>query len=239
MNTKLVLLPGMDGTGEQFTNFINALPRGFEVQVVRYPTQAFLSYQELIPILRDACPVSDPFVLVAESFSTPLAIQFAATRPPNLKGLVLCAGFATSPVRGWQRIVASFLAPVLFRLPLPEFALSRWLAGPDAPSTLLASMKATISSVRAKVLSARLRAILACDVRRELSQVGVPILHIQATQDRLVPEKCLNEIRRIKPQIQVATIHGPHLILQREPQKSAAIVSQFLDLCSMAPTTEN
>jgi pimeloyl-ACP methyl ester carboxylesterase len=239
MKTKLVLLPGMDGTGDLFAGFIKVLPDPVEVQVVRYPTQFFLSYKELLSLVRDACPVSEPFALLAESFSTPLAIQFAAANPPNLKRVILCAGFASSPVHGWKRIIAPFLAPIIFRIPLPEFALSRWLIGPHAPSTLRTAVKAAISSVRANVLSARLRAILECEVRCELSQVAIPILFIHATQDRLIPETCLNGIQRNQPLTEVATINGPHLILQRRPQKSAAIVSQFLDLCSMVPKTDN
>ena len=97
---KLVLLPGMDGTGELFSGFIAALPGTFEVVTVRYPTERYLPYSELENFVRAACPIFGPFMLVAESFSTPLAIQYAATSPANLAGIVLCTGFATSPVRG-------------------------------------------------------------------------------------------------------------------------------------------
>src|SRR6476646_5995820 len=105
--TKLVLLPGLDGTGNLFAEFIAVLPSGFQVITARYPTTGSLSYSQLAPLVRHATPTSDPFVLVAESFSTPLAIQIAAEDLPNMKALVLCAGFATSPVRGWQRFLAS------------------------------------------------------------------------------------------------------------------------------------
>jgi pimeloyl-ACP methyl ester carboxylesterase len=87
----LVLLPGMDGTGELFANLVDAMPEPFELITVRYPTDQELSYSELKAFVQAACPVSRPFVLLAESFSTPAAIQYAATMPPNLCGLVLCA----------------------------------------------------------------------------------------------------------------------------------------------------
>jgi pimeloyl-[acyl-carrier protein] methyl ester esterase len=106
MIRKLVLLPGMDGTGNLFADFVEALPDTFEVEVVHYPNNVCLSYTELMTFVQSAAPPSEPFVLVAESFSTPLAIQYAATNPPDLRGLVICAGFVTTPLQGWRRFLA-------------------------------------------------------------------------------------------------------------------------------------
>ena len=69
---RFVLLPGMDGTGELFADFVDALPKSFETVRVRYPADRCLSYSELEELVQAAC--SEPFMLVAESFSTPLAI---------------------------------------------------------------------------------------------------------------------------------------------------------------------
>src|ERR1700733_7124492 len=77
--TKLVLLPGLDGTGELFSAFVAALAGEFETEAVRYPTEQCLSYAELEDFVRAACPISGPFLLLAESFSTPLAIKYAAS----------------------------------------------------------------------------------------------------------------------------------------------------------------
>jgi pimeloyl-[acyl-carrier protein] methyl ester esterase len=225
---KLVLLPGMDGTGELFSEFVAALDGRFDTETVRYPTERRLSYFELEGFVRAACPISGPFMLVAESFSTPLAITYAASNPANLEGLVLCAGFATSPVRRWRRFLGLLLSPLMFRVPMPELAAAFWLVGPDAPPSLLASIRTVISTVRPKVLAARFRAVLGCNVRAELSQVAVPVLYIQAKQDRLVSASCLEELRRIKPQMAVAALEGPHLLLQREPRRAAEAIVSFV-----------
>ena len=228
---KLVLLPGMDGTGELFSEFIAALPESFETVTVRYPADRPLSYSELANVVRVACPVSEPYVLVAESFSTPLAIQYAATNPANLEGLVLCAGFATSPVKGWRRFLGSVVAPLVFRVPLPNLAAKLWLVGPDAPTSLLTAVRGAISSVQPGVLAARLRAVLHCEVRADLNQIAVPILYLQAKGDRLVSASCLEEVRRIKPQVKVASLEGPHLLFQRQPQIAAEAVVKFARSC--------
>lgn len=181
-----------------------------------------------MPFVRSASLISEPFVLVAESFSTPLAIQYAATNPPNLKGVVVCTGFVTSPVRGWRRFIYSLLSPFSFGVAPPEFVTRRLLIGPNAPPLLAASVRAAISMVSPKVLSTRLGLVLACDVRAELRQVTAPILYLQAGQDHLVDSSCLEEILKIKPQTSVTVIAGPHLLFQREPQRSADVVSEYI-----------
>jgi pimeloyl-[acyl-carrier protein] methyl ester esterase len=225
---KLILLPGMDGTGELFAEFIRALPVESETEALRYPADRFLSYEQLMALTQSVLPASEPFVLVAESFSTPLAMQLAATNPPNLKGIVLCAGFVTSPVRGRLRRLGVFFSPVLFSAGLPESAARYWLTGSSVSPTLLASVRAAISSVRPAVLSARLRAVLTCDASVELEKIAVPILYLQAKKDRLVKESSLNEIRRIKPKTVAVVIPGPHLLFQLEPQRAAEVVMEFV-----------
>lgn len=225
---QVVLLPGMDGTGELFANFIAAVSGKFETKVVRYSTDICQSYSELDGLIRAAGPAYAPFVLVAESFSTPLAIHYASTKPSNLKGLILCAGFASTPVRGWKRFVVLILAPIAFRFMLPNFVCKLLFLGLNAPASLVGAVRSAISLARPNVLSDRLRSILACDFRADLAQVDLPILYIRAEQDRLVNASCLRGILRIKPETLVIAIPGPHLLLQREPVQTARIVAGFV-----------
>lgn len=165
---------------------------------------------------------------MAESFSTPLAIKYAATNPAGLEGVVLCAGFATSPVQGWRRFLGSLLAPLLFRVPLSSLAAKLWLLGWAASPSLVAAVQLAVSSVRPEVLTARLRAVLGCDVRMDLSQITVPVLYLQAKQDRLVSASCLEVIQQSKPEVAVVVLDGPHLLLQRYPLQAAEVVVEFI-----------
>jgi pimeloyl-ACP methyl ester carboxylesterase len=103
-----------------FSEFAAALSGEFEITTVRYPAEQCLSYSDLAGFVRAACPISGPFVLLAESYSTPLAIKYAASNPDNLQGLVFCAGFAKSPIRGWRRffVRSARLGPA-FTVPPP------------------------------------------------------------------------------------------------------------------------
>src|SRR5512146_569566 len=183
---KLVLLPGLDGTGTLFSDFVAAMGGEYEATVVSYSMSSFVDYSALASIVESAVPKSEPFVIVAESFSTPLAIQYAATEPSNLQALVICAGFASNPLRGWRRVVTPLLLPVMFRIPAPAAALRFFLIGRDAPASLLTAVQHAISPVPHRILRERLRAILACDVTAELKRIRTPMLYVQAVNDTLV-----------------------------------------------------
>ena len=225
---KLVLLPGMDGSGDLFTDFKTALPKTLDTITVRYPHDESLSYAELDRLVRVSCPTLSPFFLLAESFSTPLAIKYAASNPANLKGLILCAGFASSPVKGWKHFLGLLLASLVFSFPIPDLANKIWLVGFDASPSLLASVRSVISKVKPKVLAGRLHAVLSCDVLAELGQVAVPIMYIQGKYDHLISASCAEKIKRVKSQMNMIKIEGPHLILQREPNRTAEAVINFM-----------
>ena len=225
---KLVLLPGLDGTGKLFKGLVEALSGSFETQVVSYPTNEITSYAQLAERLRSLFVDSEAVVLIAESYSSPLAIQLAARNPPNLKGVVLCAGFVTGPAGALIRFASLLIAPLLFRIPFPSRVARFWLLGREADTVLVESVQAAIASVNPRVLAFRVRDVLACDVRAELGQVGVPLLYIQATRDCLVRSRSFEEIRRISPQAEKAEIVGPHLILQQEPRSAAEIIGAFV-----------
>jgi pimeloyl-[acyl-carrier protein] methyl ester esterase len=65
---KLVLLAGLDGTGQLFQPLLENLPSTIEPKVISYPTDIFLNYVELESYVQKQCPKDEPFVLLAESF---------------------------------------------------------------------------------------------------------------------------------------------------------------------------
>jgi pimeloyl-[acyl-carrier protein] methyl ester esterase len=225
----------MDGTGKLFAEFAKALTGEFEITIANYPPNAFRSYSGLKESVLCLLPKSDSYALLAESFSTPLAIRCAAESPENLKTLILCAGFSTSPIPAWLRPFISLLAPIVFRFKLAPLAIRSLLIGRSAPESLLGEVRDAVSSVRPQVLAARMRAIIACDVRKELAQVKVPILYLRATEDNLVPARCAAEILHIKRDAEVISIAGPHLLIQREPRRAAEAVLTFLRQLEGAP----
>ena len=166
----------MDGTGNLFADFVAELSSAFETTIVSYPPNVFQQPNELTNFIRSALPKSEPFFLLAESYSSPYAIQCASENPTGLKGLILCAGFATEPTARFHRSLISLVSPLVFRSPVPELATVDCFVGSDAKAAIIKAVRKAISAPTPKVLSRRLQESLACDVRTDLAQIKLPIL---------------------------------------------------------------
>jgi pimeloyl-ACP methyl ester carboxylesterase len=224
---KLVLLPGMDGSGELFRGLLAMLPEELETETLWYPADRYMKYGELAGALRGAIPVDEPFVLVAESYGAPLAILIAAMEPPNLKGIVLSAGYATSPLRGWRRTLTYDLAPLLAHASMPAIMAKYLLLGNEAPRALVESVTGAASWLTPRVLSSRVRETMNVDVRTELAQVKVPVLYLHPTRDRLVDSACLGEMQAVKPG-RTVNVESPHLLLQCEAKIAGEVIAGFV-----------
>ena len=217
----------MDGSGELFRGLETVLPEGLETEALWYPADRYMKYGELAGTLRGAIPVDEPFVLVAESYGAPLAILIASMEPPNLKGIVLSAGYATSPLRGWRRTVVYDLVQLLAHVSLPAVVAKYMLVGEEAPRALVESVTGAVGWLTPRVLSSRVREVLNVDVRTELAQVKVPVLYLQPTRDRLVDAACLGEMQAVKPG-RTVNVESPHLLLQCEAMKAAEVIAGFV-----------
>jgi pimeloyl-[acyl-carrier protein] methyl ester esterase len=224
----LLLLPGMDGTGELFAEFVKLLPDWIEPRVVRYPRDRKMTYDQLLPVVKEKLPSGEPFAILSESFSTPLAVRLAAEIPKGLRALVLCAGFVSPPWRGVTNRLARILAPLLFVFGIPESVCRRFLVGDSAPKTLVEAVRSTVASVSGAVFTHRLRAVLSYKNAGELRRVSAPLLYIAGADDRLVSRCAFEEIRQEKPDAVLVSIQAPHLILQTKPREAADAVARFL-----------
>lgn len=222
---RLVLLPGMDGTGELFAPFLAALLASLTPHVVAYPTNIVMGCDALLEVVSAELPADEPYILLAESFSTPLAVRLAASQPHGLAGLVLVSGFVSSPVTGTQRAMMHAGADI-FRLKLPRWAVTRFMLGEGAPRELIEAVLHAVARVEPKVLAERAREIAATNVRREFGSLQVPTLLLQPTEDRLLPAVCRTKCVEGVACTQVA-IDGPHLLLQRQPAKCAEAITQW------------
>jgi pimeloyl-[acyl-carrier protein] methyl ester esterase len=224
--TTLVLLPGMDGTGELFAPFTAALGRRARAHVISYPPHEPLEYPALEKIVRAELPADEDYVMLAESFSGPLAISIAAAHPRHLKGLVLCATFASNP-----RPLAAPLRLMLNRLPLnaiPAHLSTPVLLGHFATDELTDALRRTLAPVSSAVLRARLHAVLAVDMSAKMEKVKVPVLYLRATHDRVVPHSASTHIALLCPQTKFVEIDAPHFLLQAKPKEGADLVAEFV-----------
>jgi pimeloyl-[acyl-carrier protein] methyl ester esterase len=222
----LVLLPGMDGTGIFFEDFAAALQPDFTPVIVRYRNDPLLGYAELEPLARAALPRDEPFLILGESFSGPIAISIAASHPPGLLGLILCVTFARNPHRLLPLVTAILRPFPAGRVPL--FLQQRTLFGRFASPRLRAKLCELRRLVSATTLRTRTEAIASIDVSARLRRVTVPTLYLRAKNDRLVSRASCDHVRKILPGVEVAELDAPHLLLQTVPDEASAAIRDFV-----------
>jgi pimeloyl-ACP methyl ester carboxylesterase len=213
----------MDGTGALFSFFVPHLSGAYTAQVISYPTDRPLSYEELTAFVLAQLPAG-PFVLLGESFSGPVALAVAQQREPL--ALVLVCTFAANP-----RPALLPLKPLLRWLPSPAAAvgpLSLALMGRERTPTLRRALLQSLRLVSPNVLRHRAASALSANARSHLANVRCPVLYLQATRDHVVPATCAEEIKRILPSVQVVKLEAPHFLLQTQPAAAANAIEQFV-----------
>lgn len=226
---RLVLLPGMDGTGDLFAPLTQALGPHTAIDVVRYPGREALGYDELEPLVRAQLPTQQPFVLLGESFSGPLAISIAASRPPGLQGLILCCSFARRPALGLALMRAGLLdlSMRLLHSKLMRAPMRHLLLGGSSAPHLSDMLQASLKQVSVAVMTRRMKEVQRVDVRDKLPLVRVPAMYLQALQDRVVPRRAARAIQRGLSALHLVQLDGPHGLLQASPAASARAIENF------------
>ena len=91
--TKLVLLPGFDGTGLLFNKFVDNCPSDFVTEIIQLPSDGDQTYDALYDRIKSQLPKQIKYLLLGESFSGPLSIKIAANDSNNIQGLILVSTF--------------------------------------------------------------------------------------------------------------------------------------------------
>jgi len=220
---RIVVLPGMHGTTNLLEDFAAAAPSDDRVELVALPTQR-LDYPALASHFATTLRLGPDTVLVAESFSGPLAILLAER--VGAAALILCNTFARAPYPSQLR---AFPLSLLARIPPPPALVRHFSVGPHAPAQLIRQVRATIAAIPSWLLAFRTRCVLTVDVTAELARCAMPILYVRGTDDRLVRNKSVDEIvAAASAPVSVARIPGPHLILSTSPREVWQSISDFL-----------
>ncbi len=229
---KIILLPGMDGTGELFGPLLDSMPANPSVIVVRYP-DCPANYAGHEAVARAELPKDAPFVLLGESFSGPVAVSIAAAAPPNLRGVILSASFLTSPhpLLRPLRALTPFVSPKL----VPDVIAHRTLLGRFATPALRAAHRRALGHVSSATLTARLRAMADVDVRDAMKSVRRPALYLRGTEDRVVGARFGDEVLAHARHGTLVDIEGPHLLLQANPRDSARRIATFIATLDQEP----
>jgi len=231
-----ILLPGLHGTQDLYPPLINEikklssnelLPPTF--QSVNYPTTITQNYPKLLEWLAQETGIANSsrhIIIIAESFSCPLALSLAARYPTKIKATIIAAGFCTSPVNKLLSSIPSWLVRLPFLFSPPRALLRYLLLDHSTSNHELKELKTLLRRIPSSIISERLESVLT--LRPATHFIQSPLLLLQATRDAIINENTQLAISQAYPKATVQWIDSPHLVLQTKPESSAKSIIEFL-----------
>jgi len=217
---KYIFLPGMDGTGELYKPFTKQLS-GIDFEVINLNHFSESTYSFLTTALVEKLN-NENMVLIAESFSGPLALNIASRLGSKVKAVCICASFVSSPV---GKIFSFAPWKMLFSFRPPKFLVKHYLIG-DCDSKSLNSFYLAIQAASASNLAARLRAVFSLRPD-QLPELSIPVLYLEGTEDRLIGPQSVKKFKKKYPHSVIKKIQGPHLLMQTQPDKCLKEIEDF------------
>lgn len=220
----IILLPGLDGTGEFLADLGNRLAERREVTAVAYPSNQHLGYAGLTDFVIARLPPGR-FIILGESFSGPIAIEIAARLADRAAGLILVSTFAVYPLPPILRRLARRFDPSL----IPRKLAATALMGRDATPELKADLARVLATLPRAIIRARFQDALTVDKRRRLADVRCPALIIRGQLDRLFGEKAALRLATGLAASRIEVIDAHHMLLQTHPAEAARLIENFCD----------
>lgn len=217
---RLILLPGMDGTGKLFSPLINLIT-DIDVDVIPLPHEGPQDYDSLTQWVSTKLPERD-FILLAESFSGPIAANLSRQNNPHLKSVIFVASFLSAPSSWKLAVVRCLPIKFLFKMPGAKFFQKAFCLGWDIEPDLLKLFEFSLAEVSQATLAARLKTLSKLMYLPFVSTL--PVVYIQATKDKLVPTLVLQDFVSAYPRMKVIKIQGPHFLLQARAEECAKII---------------
>ncbi len=225
----LVLVPGLDGTGQLFEPLREALPESVNTSVVGFPHDRALNDPDLFACIRNVIPWDRRFVILGESTSGPIAMRFAAAQSENVSAVILVSSFVSDPMAASSNWATAFLTRPWFEKPVTPASVRKHLLGRQAPDALVTRTVHALRTPWPEVLGHRIELMQKRDARNALQNWPKPVLYLQATDDAFVTPHSAAEITNLNPGAQVVSVPGPHLLLQTNPQGAAQAIMTFLE----------
>ena len=217
----------MDGTGLLFEPIQKLWTEKTPPLLLSYPPDHILGYAEIESFVLSRLPVSEPYVLIAESYSGPVAARIAARHPPMLRGLVLSATFVRRPMGWFGKWFRFLIGPYLFQPALTRFIADKIFKREGLPDEQIAQWIKAFGQVRPGVIAARLKEILEVEAFEDLRKCSVPVLCLYGQRDWLLPDRCRELIREAIPTAKMVGLDTPHLLLQDKPAEALREIQIF------------
>lgn len=189
MKDRLVLVPGIDGTGLLFYRQIPALSRHFDVTTTQHRDEA-QSMDDLVDDLDRtiAATANSKVTLMGESFGGALTLSYALAHPERVDRIVILNSFAHfgSQARLWLGYHLLRATP-WGMMRIVRQLNARRMHSPQTEREEIRRFHDLMRAATREGYLSRMRILRDYDVRDRLPSLQVPALFLAADRDTLVP----------------------------------------------------
>jgi len=220
---KLVLLPGMDGSGNLFEEFVSYCDCDW--QIIPLPKEGDQSYPKIAGKIKDRLPNEEDYVLLAESFSgglVPLLLSVANKKPI---AVIFVSSFLHTPMPLLIRLFKILPLAKLIKLPGAKL-ITRYFCMKGSSKNAFTTFWHQVKQLDFDVIKKRLKAIQ--NITDLNYKMNMPVLVLMAKDDKVVANNFVSRSIHLLPKVHVRIFDGPHCILQSKPQQTAKLVMDFM-----------
>lgn len=221
---KIILLPGLDGTGSLFKGLLEALPNELDVDVISLNNLEGESYVNQAKELANKYACID-VTLIAESYSGRLAYEWCGLSNSRVRSLVFLASFISPP--SLISKLAGYL-PVSLLKPhrLNRYLMSKLGFAGKGSAEHVNQVFQSLERTDNHKLKQRLRNISQLDAPTAIHTI--PSIYIQPSNDYLVGKNVVAILASRFHNLAVEQLTGGHFIGQSAPQECAKIINQLI-----------
>jgi 3-oxoadipate enol-lactonase len=230
---RLVLIPGIDGTGKLFYRQIPGLAKRFAVTTTTLRDDA-RSMDDLVGDLHDEITRAaggGRVTLLGESFGGALTLSYAVAHPERVERLIILNSFAHfgSQARLWLGYHLLRATP-WGMMRLVRQLNARRMHSPQTEREEIRRFHDLMRSATREGYLSRMRILREYDIRDRLPSIAAPVLYLAADRDTLVPS--VEQARLMSELTPAATMrilegHG-HSCLIAPDMDLASIVDEWL-----------
>ncbi len=221
---RLILLPGMDGTGILFKPLEKLIPSFIEYEII--PLASFQSNKPNVQATELAEKLgNEEVVIFAESYSGLIAYELCKLNTVTIKHVFFAACFLERPT-----FLSKFSCLLPFSLLrseiIPSAILGSLFFAKPTSSDLVNLFYQSLNNVSDMNLKSRLNVIAL--VKTQTDVINQPCTYIKASSDWLVSNKVIGTFRSLCLNINIVDVEGGHFIVQSNPSKCWELIQSVI-----------
>lgn len=235
----IVLVPGMDGTGELFYRQVPLLEKSYSVATYALRDEATsmeVLADDLKRVIEQAAPEEKRAIVMGESFGGTVALSMALKYPKHVSGLVILNSFPYFAPQFRLRLAIAGISLIPWgAMNLVRYMTSFFMHSRHTHRDELKTFLELTARTTRRGYGNRLRILKTYDVRERLCELQCPTLFLAAENDHLIPSVAQARLmaeRTSSATVRVLCGHGHICLIAPDVDMSSILADWQSSVCT-------